>query len=280
MTHCSDDDLVLHHYGESPEAGRHVATCASCAARARDLASLLMAVDESVPDRGDEYGREVWARVQPQLDTRGEGLVRPADESPAKVVSLAAPRALNTRTSNLVSRTTVRWALAAAATLALVATSFVAGRLSMRERPSPTIATTRAAVNTADPQLARRVLLLSVADHLERSDRVLTDIMNTPAADLSVEQQWADDLIAANRLFRQDALDANEASVASVLDELERALLDVVHRPADAPADLDQIRRRIDSAALLFKVRVLTNELRERQLDPDVSSTSAAAPIS
>jgi hypothetical protein len=174
----------------------------------------------------------------------------------------------------------MRWALAAAAALALVATSFFAGRLSMAPAASPTVAPTRAAVNTAEPQLARRVLLLSVADHLERSDRVLTDIMNAPAGDLSMEQQWADDLIAANRLYRQDALDANEASVANVLDELERALLDVVHRPADAPADLDQIRRRIDSAALLFKVRVLTNELRERQLDSDVSSTSAAAPIS
>jgi len=163
--------------------------------------------------------------------------------------------------------------------LTLVATSFFAGRFSMAPAPSPTVAPSRAVVNTADPQFARRVLLLSVADHLERSDRVLTDIMNAPAADLSMEQQWADDLIAANRLYRQDALDANEASVANVLDELERALLDVVHRPADAPADLDQIRRRIDSAALLFKVRVLTNELRERQLDSDVPSTSAA-PIS
>jgi hypothetical protein len=268
MTHCSDDDLVLHHYGESPEAAAHVAACASCAERARDLAALLMTVDEPVPERGAEYGREVWARVQPHLDTRGAGLVGPA------------PRALDTRTSTFVPRTNVRWALAAAATLALVATSFFAGRLSMAPAPSPTVAPTRAAVNTAEPQLARRVLLLSVADHLERSDRVLTDIMNAPAGDLSMEQQWADDLIAANRLYRQDALDANEASVANVLDELERALLDVVHRPADAPADLDQIRRRIDSAALLFKVRVLTNELRERQLDSDVSSTSAAAPIS
>ena len=174
----------------------------------------------------------------------------------------------------------MRWALAAAATIALVATSFVAGRLSTEPGPAPAVVPARVAVSTGDPQLARRVLLLSVADHLERSDRVLTDIMNAPVADISVEQQWADDLIAANRLYRQDALDANEASVADVLDELERTLLDVVHRPSESPADLDQIRRRIDSAALLFKVRVLTTELRQRQLAPDAASASAAAPIS
>ena len=251
MTHCSDDELVLHYYGESPEAGEHIVACATCAERARDLASLLATVDEPVPVRDERYGTEVWYRVRPHLEP-ARGFWRSA---------------------------TFRWALAAAATVALVASSFVAGRLSMQPA-APSVATTRVAVDTADPQLARRVLLLSVADHLERSDRVLTDIMNAPEADLSVEQQWADDLIAANRLYRQDAIDANEGSVATVLDELERALLDVVHRPADAPADLDQIRGRIDAAALLFKVRVLTNELRQRQLGPGASPTSDPAPIS
>src|SRR5207253_553311 len=178
------------------------------------------------------------------------------------------------RGADLVRSASVRWGLAAAATLALVASAFFAGRLSVRpEHAAP--APARAAVDTADPQLARRVLLLNVADHLERSDRVLTDIMNAPAADIAVEQQWAADLVAANRLYRQDALDANEASVADVLDELERTLLDVVHGPSDAPADLDQIRRRIDSAALLFKVRVLTNELRQRELAPDTPTSAA-----
>lgn len=250
MTHCSDDELVLHYYGESPEAGEHLAACAACDERARDLASLLAKVDEPVPVRDERYGTEVWYRVRPHLEP-ARGFWRSA---------------------------TFRWALAAAATVALVASSFVAGRLSIRPA-APSAAPARAAVDTADPQMARRVLLLSVADHLERSDRVLTDIMNAPEADLLVEQQWAADLIAANRLYRQDAIDANEGSVATVLDELERALLDVVHRPADAPADLDQIRRRIDSAALLFKVRVLTNELRQRQLGPGVTPTSDTAPI-
>jgi hypothetical protein len=282
MTHCSDDDLVLEYYGESSEASAHVAMCAACAERARDLASLLGTLDEPVPARSAEYGREVWDRVQPHLDARGAGLVTPAEDRGASVVSLdgaGRTRPAGTNIARFSLRGNARWALAAAATLALVASAFFAGRLSVQPEPAVS-APTHAAVNTADTQMARRVLLMSVADHLERSDRVLTDIMNGPAADISVEQQWAGDLIAANRLFRQDALDANEASVANVLDELERALLDVVHRPADAPADLDQIRRRIDSAALLFKVRVLTNELRERELGSDVSSTSTAVPIS
>jgi len=278
MTHCSDDELTLHHYGESPEASAHVAACAVCAERARDLALLLSTIEaeDAVPERGSEYGQDVWARLQPHLrDT--DGVIRQFDERRrAGRVS-----AVTTNATGFVGRPGMRWALAAAAAVTLVATSFVVGRWSSESGSSPTVAgPARAAVAISDPQLAHRVLLLSVADHLERSDRVLTDIMNAPEADITVEQQWADDLIAANRLYRQDAVAASEASVADVLDELERTLLDVVHRPPGAPADLDLIRNRIDSAALLFKVRVLTTELRQRQLVPDASSASSVTPIS
>ena len=40
----------------------------------------------------------------------------------------------------------------------------------------------------------------------------------------------------------------------------------------DGSADLDLIRRRIDAAALLFKVRVMSDELRQREGVPDAGS--------
>jgi hypothetical protein len=98
-------------------------------------------------------------------------------------------------------------------------------------------------------------------------ERVLTDIMNAPAGeDISAEQRWAEDLVVTSRLYRQDAVDAGEHSVALVLDELERSLLEIIHTPSRATAaNLEEIRRRIDAASLLFKVRVLGDELRERE---------------
>src|SRR5207249_8635068 len=104
-------------------------------------------------------------------------------------------------------------------------------------------------------------------------DRVLTEIMNAPKGnagrDISAEQRWADDLLAASRLYRQDAIATGEQSMANVLDELERSLIEIVHSPAQiSDADLEQIRRRIDAAALLFKIRVLHDELREREIAP------------
>jgi hypothetical protein len=266
MTHCSDDDLVLQYYGESPEADAHVGACAACAGRARDLAELLQSVDGDVPSRDERYGAEVFYRIRARLEPRRSWLARLAEAFREGGRSAA-----------------LRWSLAAAATIVLIASAFFAGRISMRPvDTAAAVAPAEPTTDVADPEFARRVLLLTVADHLERSDRVLTDIMNMPGADISAEQQWADDLIAANRLYRQDALAADESSVADVLDELERALLDIVHRPADAPhADLDQIRERIDSAALLFKVRVLTNELRQRQFSSDApTSTRSTTPVS
>lgn len=236
MMHCSDDDLVLQFYGEADY--EHVRTCAECATRLRELAALLGSLPTAVPERGSEYGADLWRRIRPAL------------RQPAV---------------HWYSRPVARWAMAAAAAVVLLVSGYVAGRFATGT-PSVT-APVHQAVNISDDQARKRMLLLTVADHLERSDRVLTEVMNAPeSTDMSAERGWAEDLVAANRLYRQDAADADEQSVAIVLDELERALLDIVHGSNDAgPEELERIRRRIDSAALLFKVRVMTGELRQRQ---------------
>jgi hypothetical protein len=116
-------------------------------------------------------------------------------------------------------------------------------------------------------------VLTSVVDHLDRSERWLTDIMNGPQNDISTAQRWAEDLLTTSRLYRQDAADVGEQSVADVLDEIERSLMEIVHSPSRiSAADLDLIRRRIDAAALLFKVRVMSDELRQRERAPDAGS--------
>lgn len=237
MTHCSDDDLVLAYYGEAAADEAHLAQCGRCTARYRELRAVLdlVAADEA-PERGERYGLEVWQRIRHRLP----------DPEP--------------RWYTVFGRW--QWILASAAAAVLIAIGFTAGRVSLPVRPAPQAA---APVSDVDDAARHRVLMLTVADHLERSERVLTDIVNASAgADLSTAQQWADDLLAASRFYRDDAIAAQELSIASVLDELERTLLEIVHHPSLATReDLDQMRRRIDSAALLFKVRVMSSELRE-----------------
>ena len=253
MTHYTDDDLILYYYGEGGwrrgRIERHLQTCASCKAAYRGIvAALEMVVAPEVPARGDQYGLEVWQRIRGRLPER--------------------------ETTSWMAWVRPHLGLVAAAA-ALVIAAFVAGRLWPRESvTAPTVATrppTEASSGKAGPAKSDgsdRILLTAVAEHLDRSGRVLTEIINTPdGGDIAAEQQWADDLVAASRLYRQDAIDAGERSVASVLDDLERSLVEIVHSPSKiSAADLEQIRRRIDAAALLFKVHVMSEELRRREL--------------
>ena len=80
MTHPADDDLVLHFYRDAAcpaEVAAHLAACTTCAARYRDLASLLEAVPGlEVPARGEHYGLEVWQRIRPILPNAARLLTR------------------------------------------------------------------------------------------------------------------------------------------------------------------------------------------------------------
>jgi hypothetical protein len=253
VTHCTEDDLTLYYYGEGrrrADIEKHLEACPACALLYREIAgTLAMIAAPEVPERGDQYGLEVWQRIRhrlPETETRWwSSLVRPN-----------------------------RLALAAAA--ALVVAAFVAGRVWPRQPTAPATvgAPTEASAPAAGNDTRQRILLTSVADHLDRSERVLTEVMNAPeSGDISTEQQWAEDLLDASRLYRQDAVDAGEQSVAAVLDDLERSLLEIVHSSSKIrAADLDEIRRRIDAAALLFKVRVMRDELRTRE---DASAVGA-----
>jgi hypothetical protein len=255
VKHYTEDDLTLYYYGEGrrrEDVERHLDGCAACAALHREIAgTLAMIAAPEVPERGDQYGLEVWQRIRHKL---------PEQDAPSWQTAWATLF----RADRLVFA-------AAAAMLILVA--FVAGRVWPRSSSgAPAMGPTQAVAESsrAAGESRQRILLTSVADHLDRSERVLTDIMNAPdRGDISTEQQWAEDLLNASRLYRQDAVDAGEQSVAAVLDELERSLLEIVHSPSKvSAADLDEIRRRIDAAALLFKVRVMSDDLRKRDEAP------------
>jgi len=252
MSHITDDDLVLYYYSEGkrrPEIERHLDSCSKCAAAYRDIAgTLTMIVEPAVPDRGEQYGLEVWQRIRHQL--------------PEQEISWW----------RFIERTfgAERLVLASAAAVLIVLAFAIGRRSSTPVALEPSVASVPAASSAATADLRQRVLIASVADHLDRSERVLTDIMNaSEPQDISAEQRWAEDLLTTSRLYRQDAIDIGERSVAEVLDDLERNLIEIVHSPSRLNgADLEQMRRHIDAAALLFKVRVLGDELRAREGGP------------
>jgi hypothetical protein len=84
--------------------------------------------------------------------------------------------------------------------------------------------------------------------------------------DISGERARAEQLVAANRLYRQTAAATGDSGIVELLDELERVLVELAASPEEvSAADLEVVRERIESRSLLFKLRVISSEIRERQ---------------
>jgi hypothetical protein len=251
MAHYTEDDLILYYYGEGrrrADIERHLAACDSCAITYRQIAGTLSLVTApETPERDERYGLEVWQRIRHQL---------PEQDTAWWPAWLRGDR--------------LAVASAAAALCVIVMAAFVAGRYWPRQDPGPA----KMVVTDTTNDGGTRVRMAAISDHLERSERVLIDVMNASGArgahiDVSDAQAWAADLIDDNRLYREAASRAGDTMIADVLDDLERNLLEIVHGPsALTPAQLEQVRVRLDAAALLFKVRVLHDELRERETAP------------
>lgn len=243
MKHLSEEDLVLFYYGESQQAGgveEHLDACEECRTSFRALQLVLNTVDSApVPERGALYGEQVWRRIEGRLGRR------------------LMPR-----------RRIFSWWIWSPAMAALVLAAFLAGRLSHRgEKPVTT------ASNQNAQQVRERILLVAVGDHLERSQMVLAELSNAPnqkgKLDISDERQMAEELLDDNRLYRQTARTTGDTAVASVLDDLERVLIEIAHSPSEISGDqLAELRQQIENRGLLFQVRVLGSRVRDEESKP------------
>ena len=238
--HLNEDDLVLHYYGElDPPATRgveqHLATCADCRQHYTGLQRVMAAVDTvTEPALPESFERVVWARLERELPAR-RGWWSAFVLSPA----------------------TMAWA---SAVVLLVAGAFFAGRLSQPQ--------TTSTAASAD-QLRENVLLTDVGEHLERSQMMLVDLVTADGddvVDVRAERERAEELVAANRLYRQTAEANGDARITALLDELERVLVELAATPDTlTAAEMDRVRTRLDASGLLFKVRVFSSSVRERQ---------------
>jgi len=246
-SHLSEDELILHYYGETERGDErrveaHLASCAECQRANHQLRRVMTLVDSAPPvEAPDGFERVTWARLEPRLD---------ANRAPGWRSLFWFPQ----------------WALAGGVAALLVA-AFWAGRMSTTE---PTDLGPGAAI-VADVA-TERVLDTTVGDHLDRTQMMLVELANaeTDGADvLAMEQQRAEDLVAVNRVIRQSALQSGDAQVVDILEDLERVLLEIANAPVDVTSnDLTDLQSRITREDLLFRLRVIAQEMRQRnQID-------------
>jgi len=243
MKHIKEEELIAYREGVAEQRAaisEHLAACEECRGELERIEAVLAALDTlPVPDPGTDFGRHVWRKIAPRLE-----------EKPGRWWRIwLRPRRL----------------AAAGAVMALIIAAFVAGRISTKDKLGDNIANKE--------QVRERVLVVAVGEHLGHSERMLIELSNAAPAspaqkqvNISAEQHRAEDLLEENRLYRQTALQEGDVGLASVLDELERVLLDVAHSPDEVtPAQLEAIQKKIEARGILFKVRVVNKELQQRQ---------------
>lgn len=217
MSHLEEETLILHHYGESDDPASvelHLRDCEPCREELLAIGRDLRDVGAiPAPERGADYGSDVWRRVAPRLVRRR-------------------------------SRTT--WLLAAAAIL--LAGTFLAGRLS-----------TGWGADAPLVEVRERILLVALGEHLDRSEVLLLEVVNTENGALG--QEVARELLRESRLYRQTAYRVGDVATSDLLDELERLLLDVAH----GTTPNDALKSRIEEQDVLFKIRVLQTSVRARE---------------
>ncbi|MBA3638583.1 MAG: hypothetical protein H0W53_04755 [Acidobacteria bacterium] len=245
-THLTEDDLVLHFYGEmdpaaESEAVSHLAGCDQCRRSYTQLQRVLAAVDAMpTPALPEVFERIVWARLESALPPR-RGWLRRWMLGPANLV----------------------WA---AAVILLVAGAFFAGRLT--NPPAGENATPMASA----VDIQERILLSDIGEHLDRSQAMLIELVTAEQpdgrneVDISLERERAEELVAANRLYRQSASGTGNSSVTQLLDELERLLVELAASPDPLSGEaMERVQQRVAAKDLLFKVRVVSTALRARQ---------------
>ena len=229
MTHLTEEDLVLHHFGEPgpPSTSSHLALCAECRERLEllraDLRELAPLDHEPVPD----YPERVWQRLEPRL------LRRPGRPG---------------------SRSLGYLALAASLLLA-----FVLGRSSATPTAIAEPARERILLVAVGRHLERSRLVLAELAHADPGRPL----------ELGRARGSAGELVEEGRLYTAAAERSGEPGLAALLEELQRTLVDVANAPDVLGArETAEMQRRIEARGLLFKVRVIERDLAERTGSP------------
>jgi hypothetical protein len=253
--HITDEELLLDYYSESPSSDRdsrraHLEACEACRALDREMRAVLALIDTApAVEAPAGFGREMWARVEPHISARAA-----RSRSPWSLVTLR------------------HWALAGGMAALLLA-SFTLGRVweraPHRQDSAPVAAGVTSVANGGANSRTARLLSAEMEDHLERSQRVLVDLVNADdAADVSLasDRTRAADLVADGRLYRRAADRVGDVEMRDLLEDVERVLVDVANGSSGpASKELKDVRTRIDEQDLVFRLRVAGSEIRERQ---------------
>jgi hypothetical protein len=249
MKHITDDDLTLLFYGEhdDPKLATTVAESEQLSARFDALGAELRMVDNFVPpDRGADYGSDVWQRVSPRLDGTADSGTRPK--------------------SWLASVFQPRFSMAGALSMVLVAVlAFMVGQNGGQAPTTESVTAPQVASVALAGIDPKRLLANSVSGHLEQMNIVLTQFVNSSETS-AAEVEYATDMLVANRLYRHTATSQGKHQLAAFLASLEPLLIEMAYSAqTGTPTSRERMQREVNNG-LLFRVRVMNKQLMKPEI--------------
>jgi hypothetical protein len=239
MNHISDEEMVELYYDEPMHACKaHVKSCRQCAAQFAEFKRSMDAmVSQGVPQRSADFGDRVWQSLRPQLTpyenkTPGWGIWA------------------NWRAAALVAGCAI-----------VLAAVFVGGRYWER-------VSTKITAVASNPQRPQRVVLVVLTDHLDRSERMLVNLEHAglnDRIDNAQLQSEARELLASNRLYRVTASNAGDPELAGALDRLQGVLAEIANDPKLSAADIERVRKDMNTKGILFEIRVLRSRSSDQE---------------
>jgi hypothetical protein len=242
MNHLTEEQLIEHYYAESPQSTRierHLRECHGCAESYAELRHDLDAIEPiAAPAREPAHGEQVWRSIRnfvPVYEQKRQRLWE-------RFGGLKGP------------------SFATAGTL-LIAVAFFAGRQWESYQRPPQVQT------AADNRIRQPIVLVVLGEHLGRSERFLVALKHGDSAEpTAFVKAEAQDLLSANRLYRESATKSGDVAFAAALDRLERVLVEIANEPDDAsPARLAELQKELNTDGLLFEVRVLRSHVQDEQ---------------
>jgi hypothetical protein len=251
MMHLTDEEMIGQIYGESENTAaveQHLAACRACAQSFAELRRDLGALDRvEAPARDERYGEQVWASIAPSLPPYGQERPR----------WWSAGWSTNPWSSNPWLKG-LGYALA---TALLVSCSFYAGQVWEQHR-HPGITAVR---QTPAPPPKQPIVVVVLDDHLDRSERFLVELKHADLDSTATDSPMRDEarsLLAANRVCRKNAAQADDPELNTALDHLDSLLAEAANEPGGLNSqNIAKLQDKMNADGVLFEVRVLRSRI-------------------
>ncbi|HEY1576498.1 MAG TPA: hypothetical protein VGF82_05420 [Terracidiphilus sp.] len=242
MKHLGEEEFIEMYYGEATgPADTHLRACRDCSAKYAEFKHSMDTIQVPVvPKKDSEYGERVWETLRPELIPYEKKTARWHGWTQWRVAALAVSFAM------------------------LLTAAFLGGRYWERKSVTdPNVA--------GNPPAARRVVLVVLTDHLDRTERLLVKLNHADFPNRTQNTQLqseARELLASNRLYRASASDAGDVALAGALDRLEGVLAEIANDPNLTEADLERVRKDMNTEGILFEIRVLLTRHSDLESGP------------